>query len=61
MYVCMFVSIRKYTYVTLSHLRSKGDTFDIIIIITSTKDLQPSTVISNLSSDKSVLNKFKPY
>ena len=33
----------------------------IIIIITSTSDLQPSTAISNPSPGKSVLNKFKPY
>ena len=32
----------------------------IIIIITSTSDLQPSTAISNPSPGKSVLNKFKP-
>ena len=35
--------------------------FIIIIIITSTSDLQPSTAISNPSPGKSVLNKFKPY
>ena len=34
--------------------------YHIIIIITSTSDLQPSTAISNLSPDKSVLDKLKP-
>ena len=36
-------------------------TWLLIIIITSTSDLQPSTAILNPSPGKSVLNKFKPY
>ena len=47
-----------YMYIILSLVYSY---FFIIIVITSTSDLQPSTAILNLSPGKSVLNKFKPY